>query len=247
MTEFMSDLDQHRREVHGLTRFSELLREIVYGGNDGIVTTFAVVAGFAGAGAGGTAEVGAVAVLLFGLANLLADATSMGLGAFLSARSQSDVYETKRAEELAEIRANPEAERAETIALLRAEGVSEADAAGFADLFLRNPELMADFMMRYELGMADPTDGASPALEGLATFLSFVAFGAIPLLPYFLMEATETTFHTSVAATFTALVLLGLLRWRVTAMPMWRCLWETVAVGGLCAVIGYAVGLAFRG
>jgi VIT1/CCC1 family predicted Fe2+/Mn2+ transporter len=247
MTELSEEAKASRRAQRGVGRFQELLRELVYGGNDGIVTTFAVVAGFAGAGAEGAAEVGAVAVLLFGLANLFADATSMGLGAFLSSRSQSDVYETTRARELEEIRRNPETERAETVALLEDRGVSRADSESLADLFLRNPELMADFVMRYELGMSDPTDGPSPALEGLATFVSFVMFGAIPLLPYFLMEATAATFHTSVAATFAALVLLGLLRWRVTAMPIWRCLWETVAVGGVCAVIGYAVGLAFRG
>ncbi|WP_366942774.1 VIT1/CCC1 transporter family protein [uncultured Paracoccus sp.] len=59
----------------------EFLGQIVYGGNDGIVTTFAIVAGFAGARADGTASVGAIAVLLFGLANLFADAVAMGLGA----------------------------------------------------------------------------------------------------------------------------------------------------------------------
>lgn len=73
-------------------KFQEYLKQIIYGGNDGIVTTFAIVAGFAGAGAEGTAQIGAVAVLLFGIANLLADATAMGMGEFLSARSQQDVY-----------------------------------------------------------------------------------------------------------------------------------------------------------
>jgi VIT1/CCC1 family predicted Fe2+/Mn2+ transporter len=82
-------------------RISENLREIVYGGNDGIVTTFAVVAGFQGAAAGEhAAAIGAVAVLLFGLANLLADGTAMGLGAFLSARSQRDVHNRVSAQTL---------------------------------------------------------------------------------------------------------------------------------------------------
>nr|MBX2854027.1 VIT1/CCC1 transporter family protein [Paracoccaceae bacterium] len=134
------------RRVGGL---SGSLGEIVYGGNDGIVTTFAIVAGFAGASMHETgAAIGGVAVLLFGLANLFADATAMGLGAFLSARSTRDVYASARAREQAEIRRHPQLERAETAAILRREGVLPADAEAFADLYARNPGLMADFLLR---------------------------------------------------------------------------------------------------
>ncbi|WP_439103659.1 VIT1/CCC1 transporter family protein, partial [Celeribacter marinus] len=80
-----------------LTRFTDHLKQIVYGGNDGIVTTFAIVAGFAGAESQGAAQIGALAVLLFGLANLFADATSMGLGEFLSARAARDMIKRRRA------------------------------------------------------------------------------------------------------------------------------------------------------
>jgi VIT1/CCC1 family predicted Fe2+/Mn2+ transporter len=237
---------EHLATEHGLGRFSEFLREIVYGGNDGIVTTFAVVAGFAGAGAQGAATVGAVAVLLFGLANLFADATSMALGAFLSARSEADIYRATRARELREIHENPHLERAELFEILRSKNVTEPDIHSFAELYARNPELLADFMMQHEIGMNDPTDG-SPALDAFATFVSFLFFGAIPLIPYFLRDPDRTTFHLSVLATFAALVLLGLLRWRVTTETVTRCVTETVAVGGLCAVIAYAVGMAIGG
>ncbi len=234
------------RADHPVGRIAGNLREVVYGGNDGIVTTFAVVAGFAGAAMGGdTALVGAVAVLLFGLANLFSDAAAMGLGAFLSARSQRDVYFAVRAAELAEIRANPEAERAEIRDLLRARGVSAADAAQFADLYIRHPELAADFMMRHEMGMADPSDEV-PSVTALTTFTSFILFGSIPLIPYFLLPPTDRTFFLSVFATFAALALLGLVRWRVTTENAARAVGETVAVGGVCAIIAYAVGVMFR-
>ncbi len=236
---------EHIKHEHRIDKVSEFLKEIVYGGNDGIVTTFAIVAGFAGAGAEGAATIGTVAVLLFGLANLLADATAMGLGAFLSSRSERDVYMANRARELHEIEHNSEFERTETIEILMERGVSEADANAFADLYLRNPELMADFMMQYELGMSDPRED-NPAMNGLMTFLSFIVFGAIPLVPYFLLVPTETTFWLSVAATAGALVLLGLLRWYVTRESLWRSVGETVLVGGVCAIIAFGVGLAFR-
>lgn len=233
------------RKEHGQDGVSGFLREIVYGGNDGIVTTFAVVAGFAGVGAEGTALVGSVAVLLFGLANLFADATSMGLGAFLSARAEQDRHAATRVVERREIRENPEAERAEVVGILMEKGATRADAEAFAELYRKNPELMLDFMMRYEMGMADPED-ARPAASGLATFVAFLAFGAIPLVPYFLLDPVPETFRLSVAATFAALVLLGVLRWAVTRDRIWRAVGETVLVGGVCALVAYGVGVAFR-
>jgi VIT1/CCC1 family predicted Fe2+/Mn2+ transporter len=245
VTDFSDRFREHLRTEHGQGRFSEFLKEIVYGGNDGIVTTFAVVAGFAGAQADGAGVVGSVAVLLFGLANLFADAASMGLGAFLSARSERDRYAAIRTQEVREIRENPDFERAEVIEILTARGVTEADATAFADLYRRNPKAMADFMMHYEAGMTDP-DGESPWRQGLATFLSFLAFGAIPLVPYFLLDPVRATFHLSVGATFTALVLLGLLRWHVTRESLARSVGETVLIGGVCAAIAFGVGLAFR-
>ena len=96
----LQDLPRHLREAHGITTFQVNLRQIVYGGNDGIVTTFAIVAGFAGAGADGVMQIGGIAVILFGLANLFADATAMGLGEFLSSRSERDVYRATRRREI---------------------------------------------------------------------------------------------------------------------------------------------------
>ena len=222
------------------------LREIVYGGNDGIVTTFAVVSGFAGAGAGEAAAVGTVAVLLFGLANLAADGVSMGLGAFLSARSQHRLYHGLRGRLLGAIRSRPGHERRSVEDLLRDQGVSAEDAAALADLYARYPELMADFLMRNRLQLADPAED-SPAFSGLVTFFSFGAFGAIPLVPYLLGLDKAIAFQFSIAATGTALVLLGLLRWAVTREGVTRCLAETLAVGTACALVAYGVGLAFRG
>lgn len=240
----MKSLAEHKRTEHQMSRVAEFLKQIVYGGNDGIVTTFAVVAGFAGAQADGVAQIGGIAVLLFGIANLLADAAAMGLGEFLSARSEKDVYFAARSKELYEIEHNPAMERAETLEILSEQGLTEDDAKALADIFQRNPEFMADFMMTYEIGMTDPSED-SPALNGLATFTAFIIFGIIPLSPYFILPPDSTTFKISVWATFGALVLLGLLRWRVTNETALRCVGETVLVGGICAIIAYLVGLAF--
>ena len=238
-------LEAHRLAEHRISPVQDYIRQIVFGGIDGIVTTFAVVAGFAGLAAEGTAEVGLAAVLLFGLANLLADATSMGLGEFLSARSEQDVYRAVRAKERSEIDTNPEAELAETAEILGSHGVNEKDAAEMAAILLRNPEMMADFMMQYEIGLADTTD-ERPWLNGLVTFGSFILMGAIPLLPYFAAGAGTNVFLVSCTATFAALVGLGALRWSVSLQSLARCVGETLLVGGTCAVVAYGVGMAFR-
>jgi len=85
-----------------------------------------------------------------------------------------------------------------------------------------------------------------PSVTALTTFTAFILFGCIPLIPYFLLPPDGRTFALSVLATFGALALLGLVRWRVTTETVARSVGETVAVGGVCAVIAYAVGVMFR-
>jgi len=236
------DWQAHRREEHNLGRSEEYLKQLVYGGNDGIVTTFAVVAGFAGAQADGLAQVGGLAVLVFGLANLFADAVSMALGEFLSLRSEHDLYRTRRSSELKEIARNPGQEQIELFEILRERGVPPGEADTAATILSRHPGLMADLMMTYEFGMHLP-DVERPVLNAIFTFLAFVAFGTIPLVPYFLLAPTQTTFYLSVAATGLALVGLGLLRWNATGERIFRSVGETVAVGSVCALVAYIVGL----
>ncbi|GGE25051.1 membrane protein [Primorskyibacter flagellatus] len=235
------DWTQHRRKAHGLGRLQEFLKQIVYGGNDGIVTTFAIVAGFAGARADGVAQIGGLAVLVFGLANLFADAVSMGLGEFLSGRAQNDLYHNRREMELQAIAGDPEQERAELFTILCQRGLPPGEADKVTDILLRHPEMMADLMMTYEFGMHDPAED-SPAVNGLFTFGSFVIFGAVPLVPYFLFDPSQQTFVLSVIATFSALTALGLLRWHATAERMLRTVGETVALGASCAAVAYLVG-----
>ena len=240
------DWETHRREAHSLSRTQEFLKQITYGGNDGIVTTFAIVAGFAGAATDGVAQIGALAVLVFGLANLLADGVSMGLGEFLSTRSAHDLYHARRARELHEISSNPDQEHAELLAILGQRGLPQDDAKAAAGILARNPQMMADLMMTYEFGMMDP-EGDNPAINGMFTFLSFLVFGAVPLLPYFLLPPDATTFRLSLWASLAALVALGLLRWNATGERLARCVGETVAVGSVCGLVAFAVGWAVGG
>lgn len=240
------DIKKHRRVAHGIGGFQENLRQIVYGGIDGIVTTFAVVAGFAGARAEGTVEIGLIAVIIFGFANLFADATSMGLGEFLSSRSERGVYRATREREKLLLETEPEAEFEEVLSLLKLKGLSSEDAANLALELQKHPELTLDFMMTYEFGIPDPTD-TNPIIKAFYTFISFLCFGFIPLAPYTLGLQLDDAFSMSVLATAVALLLLGAFRWFVTKEHMLRCVFETLAVGGSCAFVAYGVGWILGG
>jgi len=233
---------------HKHSAFADYFKEIIYGGIDGIVTTFAVVAGFAGAALSNdlTAQLSFTIVLLFGLANLFADAASMGLGNFLSVRSAKDLYNSKRNTEEQLLQTQPDKEIAETIGILVDKGFTAEQAQTIAHTYKTNHEYWTDFMMQHELELPDPR-GENEILTGLATFGSFVAFGSIPLLPFIIQSegSALAAFLYSVLGTFCALVALGLLKWRVIGTKLTSSIIEVVLVGGTAAVLAYIVGTFF--
>lgn len=237
---------EHLRQEHKASTFQTYLKEIVYGGTDGIVTTFAIVAGFTGANLGGSVPgYSFLTVLLFGLANLIADGASMGLGSFLSLRAEQDVYKSEQAKERHEVRTNKKLEYEETVDILISKGFTKKQAVQLADIYATNEDYWVQFMMNDELEMANPL-GENSLLTGLATFASFIIFGFIPLLPYVLNADANTVFLYSLFATFSALVLLGLLRWRVTKESIFRSVFEIVIVGSVAAALAYLVGTFFE-
>jgi len=235
---------QHRKSP-----FAEYFKEVIYGGIDGIVTTFAVVSGFSGAALASdtTTQLSFLVVLLFGLANLFADAVSMGLGNFLSVRSEKDQYNILRAKEQALIRKDPEAEKAETIALMQAQGFNEADAKTLTEIYSTNEDYWLNFMMANEYEMSDPR-GDNPVLTGLTTFGSFIFFGAIPILPFvFLQDVTSIQmFQISTIGSLLALILLGMMKLKIVGTGFARSLGEVVLVGSTASIIAFVVGTFFR-
>jgi len=240
------DLEKHLKEEHQASPFQIYLKEIVYGGNDGIVTTFAVVAGFTGAQAGTSVPTFSyLTVLLFGLANLFADGASMGLGNFLSVRSEQENYKRQQRKELYEIRTHPKMELEETVLILKNKGYSDKDADEMARLYSKNEKYWLQFMMDRELELPNPTTEKAH-LTGVATALAFIAFGFIPLIPYLFTQNTTTAFTFSLFSTAAALILLGLLRWRITKESLARSVLEIVAVGTAAAAIAFIVGTFFK-
>ncbi len=228
-----------------MNRLSAYLREIVYGGNDGIITTFAVVAGFTGAEMGGNEllQLSFLTVILFGTANLFADAVSMGLGNFLSIRSEKDVYRIEKEAQLTRLREAPETKLKETTEILLKKGFTPADAKSLAESYSKNESYWLEWMMNNGLELPNP-EGTNPIFTGMATFLSFLVFGAIPLLPFIFSDEGDsyTVFIISSLFTTLALFALGIFKWRLIGGNAIRVIGEIVLVGGIAAVIAYFVG-----
>ena len=220
------------------------LREIVYGGSDGIVTTFAVVAGFTGANVSGSNIVGLTlgTVVLFGLANLFSDAMSMGLGDYMSLKSQEDLYHTTYEKELKHLESNTDSFGKRMQKKLEEKGFTTKDSHEIVALFHKNPEFGIEWVMQEYHGIPNPGD-TNPIFSALTTIFSFLFFGFIPLIPFVsgAWDATQA-FVISVSGVLVALILLGLLRWKVVGYGLTRALGETLVVGSVSASIAFVIG-----
>jgi VIT1/CCC1 family predicted Fe2+/Mn2+ transporter len=221
----------------------QYIGDMVYGGLDGIVTTFAIVSGVAGA------SLGSNIILILGLANLLADGFSMGTGAFLSTKSEQEYYDREWKREAWEVEHFPDGERVELHEVYREQGYTAEEAEQLVRIKTREPERWVQAMMIDELGMLK--DERKPFLSALATFGSFVVAGSVPLLVYLVGLLApiepEVAFPTSLALSGVALFALGAAKVLVTRLSPLRSGFEMLLVGGLAAGVAYAVGALLKG
>lgn len=224
---------------HGAGGGGGYLRDVVYGANDGIVTTFAVVSGVAGAGL--ASEV----VLILGFANLLADGVSMGMSNYLGMKSQYDYERQERRQEEKEIERFPEEERQEIRRIYAAKGFAGQDLERAVAIVTSNKERWIKEMMIGEFGIVPGTE-TSPRKHGLATFSAFVAAGVLPLLPYALVAGENSRFAVSIAATTGTLFAVGALRTLFTRRRWLRSGLEMLIIGAIAAAASYLVGAALK-
>ena len=211
------------------------LRDIVYGGIDGAVTTFAIVAGVAGAG------LSPFVILALGIANVLADGFSMAAGNYSTTKSERDDILRLRAVEERHIARYPEGERRELRAILSAKGLSGATLDDAVDQIARNQTVWIDTMIEgeYGLGGVEP----HPIRAALATFGAFLAAGMVPLLPF--LFGLPDAFALATALTLVTFFGIGALKARWSLTPWWQSGVETLAIGGIAAAVAYAVGTLF--
>ena len=238
----MTSSHKHEARIHGskyplINRFQEYLGEFVYGGIDGSVTTFAVVAGAAGA------HLDSAVVIILGFANLLADGFAMSVGSYLSTKSEKDNYNKHKAIEYWEVDHLPEKEREEIRDIYRAKGFEGELLEQIVDVITANKDRWVDVMMKEELEMSEETK--SPVAMGGVTFLSFLLFGFIPLLVYVIDYSAGleiNLFMWSSVMTGIVFCLIGYLKAVVTQTRVVRSIIETLLLGGMAAVLAYFVG-----
>jgi len=169
------------------------LRAAIFGANDGLVSNASLVLGVAGASSDGKA------VLLSGVAGLLAGAFSMAAGEYLSVRSQREMLEHQLAAERAELAEYPEAEAAELALIYEARGLPREDAQRLAKTLVADPVRALDVLAREELGV-DPHELASPWGAALFSFFSFAVGAVLPLVPLLLMPPQSAVIGSAAVA-----------------------------------------------
>ncbi|MBN1330218.1 MAG: VIT1/CCC1 transporter family protein [Candidatus Heimdallarchaeota archaeon] len=221
------------------------IKSIIYGGLDGIITTFAIVAGVTGA------ALGIGVVLILGFANLLADGLSMGIGDYLSSKSEIEYQLDERKREEWEVEHYSEGEKLEMIEIYESKGVSKEDAIKVVEILSKYEKAWIDVMMAEELGIIQSDD--SPIKNGLVTFASFLLLGFIPLGSYTLSLLIPALQNNSIYAFIIACVLtgfslftLGAVKVKVTGKNWLRSGFETFLVGGLAAATAYLIGFLLQ-
>ena len=219
----------HRTESGGL------LRNVVYGFNDGLTANFGLVAGVIGAAAAAQHQT----VILAGVAGLIADALSMGSSGYLAAKSEQEVYAHEIAMERDEIELMPDVERDELALIYEAKGMDQAAAHALATDVMGDPQRMLDEQVQEELGIGAQT--LSPFREGWITGLATAIGALIPVFPFFVFSGSAAiiaSFGLSMLSHF----LVGGARAVFTGRSTFRSGFDMFVVGLGVACVGYLVG-----
>lgn len=221
----------------------EYVKSMVYGGLDGIITTFAVVSGVAGA------SLALRIIIILGFANLLADGFSMAVGDYLSTKSENEYKIGIKGRKQLEIIDNYDNEIGFLQQSYEAQGLKKEDAKTIAYTLAKYEDSFITHKITDEYGRDEIV--GSPLKNALVTFFSFFAFGLIPLLAYvlsmFFPLLLDYAFMVASVLTGLTLFLLGILKSRIIQSNWFRSGLEMLLVGGLAAFVAYAIGYILGG
>ncbi len=231
------DIDAHTEAVH--VPGGSIVRELVFGANDGLVAAFAVASGVNGAG------VQSKVILIAGLAELIGGTISMALGAYLSTKSQIEYYRGEMNREGYEVDNFPEVEKQEIREIYEAKGFKGEMLERIISHITSDKDRWVEIMMREELGLSiDQT--VSPLKSGIATGGAY-AFGALmPIIPYLFMQPSNGLIASAVL-TLSVLFGVGAAKTVVTGKNTLRSGLESMAIGGLAAAATFIAGRFFAG
>lgn len=214
------------------------LRAAVLGVNDGLVSNFCLVMGVAGAGSGPDA------VLLTGLAGLVAGALSMALGEWLSVTNARELARTQIDREAEELEQTPEAEKKELALIYQAKGIEREQAWLIATKVMENRDTALETLVREELGI-DPSElGGNPWSAAGVSLLLFALGAIFPVLPFFWLNG-PTAVGLSVALSLLGLGAVGMVTSLFNGRTFSFSALRQILFGGVAAAITFGVGHLF--
>src|SRR3989339_1492098 len=220
----------HSRE----SRISRRIREVVFGVEDGIVSTVGAVTGIA------VAVGDPFTIIVSGIVIVVVESISMGVGAYLSVKSVREVGDRKIHEERLEIKYSTEREKDELEKFFCRDGWPEDFSKEMVCIASENKELMLKEMSYRELFIF-PEEIGSGISEGLAMFFSYVVGGGISLLAYFLFPVPQAIIFSIIFA-LTGLFILGVVVSRFTKLKWWKSGGRMFLLGTLSVSVGYLIG-----
>jgi VIT1/CCC1 family predicted Fe2+/Mn2+ transporter len=235
----MKDSAAHQPHEEEHLTSSAMLRDVVIGMSDGLTVPFALAAGLSGAVANSNI------IVIAGIAEIVAGSIAMGLGGYLSGKTEQDHYDNEEKRENYEVDNLREVEIAETKEFFANIGLSENVQVQATEEIAQDKKRWVDFMMKYELGLEKP----DPKRARNAAFnigLSYIVGGIIPLSPYFFISNSTEALKYSVVATLICLFIFGYFKSRITGInPMMGALRVTL-IGALAAGAAFGVAKLFE-
>lgn len=215
------------------------LADFMLGGIDGVVTTFAVIAGSAGG------QLSSSTVIILGAANLLADGFSMAVSNLVGTRARQEERRKSRQDEEWQIEQFPEGEAREIRQIFSNKGFAGEDLDRIVEVITSDKKTWVDTMMAEELKLSDET--TRPLRAAVTTFAAFTLCGLLPLLPFLLdLGAFRTMFATSAVLGALTFLALGIGKGYVVGRSPVGSGLQTLAIGGTAALLAYAAGAWLR-
>lgn len=213
-----------------------VVRDLIYGAIDGTVTTFSIVAGVSGA------ELSDKIILILGMSNVLADGFSMAAGNYLATKAELEERALMKEYELEQMKINPSGEEEEIRQIFKSKGFEGELLEKTVDKIVKNREEWLKLMLSEEYGIH--LDGRSPLKAAAVTFLAFIAFGLIPMLPF--AFGAENDFFLATVMTGISFCLLGTLKSFWSLERAWISSLKTFLVGSCAATLAYVVGVLLK-
>ena len=221
------------RERQRIANLSQV-REVVFGMQDGLLTTLGVVTSVVGATANSTT------VLVAGLAEAVAGALAMAAGEYQASKAQQELHAAEIAKERLELEEKPLEEHHELRAIFQREGLSRGSAEAVTELLSEHPELLFRTHVEKELGLR-VEEFQSPARNAAVIGLSFLLSAMLPILPYVFLPV-RLGLALSVGLTILALFGIGIGKAAIAHRNYWRSALEVVAIGLAAAILTYLIG-----